>query len=636
MLNQLFLFKRYSAVFTALCVFIIYLFTLAPSVTQIDSGELASVQKTLGIAHPTGYPLFTIIGYLFLKIPFPATDIYKANLLAAIWCSLGVYLFIKTAQFLLTGISSLIVNNKLKNKNIAEEQKQRIETIKIILPSVLGGIVLAFSKTFWLQSTSVEVYSLQIFLFISIIYTTLQAYFSKDNNIFWWIWTAIALAFGFANHMTTILILPMIAILFFAKNKLTVPAFKRIVVMLTVFFPLLILFYSYLPIRASANPEINWGNVVNLENFWRHFTGKQYQVWLFESFDSAKKQFIYYVENLPSEIFIVNLGIILLGIISSYKFSKIIFHSFIITFIFSVLYSINYDIVDIDSYFLLSFIILCFFSVIGFQRILSGKQKYLNYAIAVILLSLTAAFQLLLNYNKTDQSDIYTFEDYTLSILKNTDPNSIIFSYQWDYFISPSYYFQFAEGIRKDIAVIDKELLRRSWYYNQINRSYPDVIKNIKPDIKLFLEALRPFERDENFDPNLLEKYFRTIMTKLVSENAGTRSFYIGLELIQNEMQSGEFSLPPGYQIVPDLLMFKVVKGNDYVPAKDPDFRIRIPVNGNKYTENIKRLVCTVLLYRVNYELFFGKNERAALYINKIKNDFPDFQIPHEILARIN
>ncbi|MFA7420189.1 MAG: DUF2723 domain-containing protein, partial [Melioribacteraceae bacterium] len=72
--------KKYYAFISALIVFIVYLFTLAPSVIQIDSGELATVQSTLGIAHPTGYPLFTIIGYLFLKLPLPFTKIYQANL----------------------------------------------------------------------------------------------------------------------------------------------------------------------------------------------------------------------------------------------------------------------------------------------------------------------------------------------------------------------------------------------------------------------------------------------------------------------------------------------------------------------------------------------------------------------------
>jgi hypothetical protein len=54
---------------SGLILFIIYLITLAPSVVQIDAGELAAVQATLGIAHPTGYPLFTIIGFLFSKLP---------------------------------------------------------------------------------------------------------------------------------------------------------------------------------------------------------------------------------------------------------------------------------------------------------------------------------------------------------------------------------------------------------------------------------------------------------------------------------------------------------------------------------------------------------------------------------------
>ena len=65
-----FLVKYYSLI-AGLLVAIVYLFTIAPSVIQIDSGELAAVQTTLGIAHPTGYPLFTIIGYLFLKLPLP-------------------------------------------------------------------------------------------------------------------------------------------------------------------------------------------------------------------------------------------------------------------------------------------------------------------------------------------------------------------------------------------------------------------------------------------------------------------------------------------------------------------------------------------------------------------------------------
>ena len=66
--------RKYFYLLTAFFVFVVYLFTIAPSVVQIDSGELAAVQITLGIAHPTGYPLFTIIGYFVF---FDSSSVHK-------------------------------------------------------------------------------------------------------------------------------------------------------------------------------------------------------------------------------------------------------------------------------------------------------------------------------------------------------------------------------------------------------------------------------------------------------------------------------------------------------------------------------------------------------------------------------
>ena len=61
-----YLLKKYYGILVSLIILAVYVYTLAPSVVHIDSGELATVQATLGIAHPTGYPLFTVVGYLFL------------------------------------------------------------------------------------------------------------------------------------------------------------------------------------------------------------------------------------------------------------------------------------------------------------------------------------------------------------------------------------------------------------------------------------------------------------------------------------------------------------------------------------------------------------------------------------------
>ncbi|OGU55902.1 MAG: hypothetical protein A2V66_18295, partial [Ignavibacteria bacterium RBG_13_36_8] len=580
---------------------------------------LATVQATLGIAHPTGYPLFTIIGYVFLSLPLPFTKIFLANSLAAILCSLTIVLFLKSLKIILHNIS--INQPKIKN----------IETVKICT-TIFSGLVLAFSETFWFQSTSVEVYSLQVFLIMSIIYLLLKTFYSSlesDYQKKGWYFLAIMLALGFSNHMTTILIIPGIAFLFFTKEKFNKDSFKKVSLMLLFFIPVLAIIYAYLPIRAAQNPILNWGNPVDLERFFRHFTGKQYQVWLFSSFTSAKQQLIYFIRNLPGEFTVFSLFFVIVGIIYSYKFFRKIFFFLMISFLVTVLYSINYDINDIDSYFLLAYLSLAFFSFFGLLKIFQFvSSKGLSNTICAIIIGLFVLVQFYWNFDKVDQSDIYTFEDYTKAVLSSTETNSVIFSYQWDYFISASYYFQFVENFRADVTVIDKELLRRSWYYRQLQTNNPEVLSGMHSEIIDFNNAIMPFERGEKYDSNLLEKYYRRIMTGLILKNIDERNYYIGPELVENELRRGEFSLPDGYTIVPQLFLFKITRGDEYVPAPDPNYHIRFPSRTNRYVEFIERIATTMLLNRTIYELRYDKIDRARIYIQKLKKEFPKYRIP--------
>ncbi len=644
--------KKYYAVITGLLVFIVYITTLAPSVVEIDSGELAAVQCTLGIAHPTGYPLFTILGYLFHLLPLPFSKIYQLNLLTSIWCSLGVGLFVYTSKLILDNINSFIPQKfiertKTENKKKKGKQDQpnhnlskfEIPEIKRYLAAVLGGLILAFSKTFWFQSTSVEVYSLQIFLFTLIILFLIKAYlykndFAKIKFINPWLVFAVILALGFSNHMTTLFVLPGVAYLYFDRNKFNKKSIYQIGLMLCVFIPVLILVYSYLPIRASQNPVLDWGNPNNLTRLLRHVEGDQYHVWLFSSTTAAEKQFSYFVSNLPNE-FIVSLFICLVGLIAAFIKARKFFYFILITFLFTVLYAINYDIKDIDSYFILAYISLAFFAVFGIVQLLSLlKLKEHPYAISLSLITIFIAVQIYFNYDNVNQSDVYTFEDYTKSVLNYCSKNSVVFSYEWDYFVSPSYYFQYAEHYRSDVTVVDKELLRRSWYYHQLNEDHPKLLKNMKPDVNSFLQALIPFESGGNFNSNLLETYYRKIMTDLVATNIDKRNYYISPELFENEMQKGQFVLPKGYTLVPDLLMFKVVKGNQYVPAPDPNFVIRFPKKRNFYINFIESQAGSMLARRALYELQYDKIDRAKIYVKKIKKDFPDYALP-EGLAEV-
>jgi hypothetical protein len=153
----------------------------------------------------------------------------------------------------------------------------------------------------------------------------------------------------------------------------------------------------------------------------------------------------------------------------------------------------------------------------------------------------------------------------------------------------------------------------------------------------MFLEALKPFEKDENYDAALLENLYRRIMTNLVSTNIDHYDFYVGPELFENEMKKGEFSLPEGYGLVPDGFLFKVVKNTEkYIPASLPDFDIRIPEKKDIYVENITNMfICPMLVRRALYEIQFDKVDKAKLYIEKIQKDFPGYRIPESILQAI-
>lgn len=635
--------KKYFALLTSISVFIIYLFTLAPSVIQIDSGELAAVQATLGIAHPTGYPLFTLLGYFFSLIPLPFTKIYQLNILAAIYTASAVGIFTLTSKFILDNLNTLnVIRNekpKKKSKSAAVTNSSEVNENNKIIFSVLAGLTLAFSKTFWFQSTSVEVYSLHLLLITLIIFLLLNAFVKESSKNFsvqnLWMVFALGLALGFTNHMTTLLILPGTAYLYFNKEKFTTVSFKRLAAMIFVFMILLVIVYSYLLIRASQNPQLNWGNPIDLERILRHISGFQYQVWLFSSSEAAKKQLEYFISNLPDEFFLTLL-LSIVGLFYSFSKARKFFIFNIITFLSTVLYSINYDISDIDSYFLLAYIALSFFVLFGMIKLYHFlNANKINTLAILVILCLFPLSQAIKSFPEVNQSKTVVYENYTKTLLNSVSDNAMILSYQWDYFISASYYFQFVEKFKPEIAIVDKELLRRSWYYVQLERNYPGLLKDIKTEVNLFLDALKPFERKEKYNAALLENLYRRIISNLISTNYDKREIYIGPEIFDNEIQRGEINLPEGYKLVPHLFLFKVVKTDDYVEAPLPDFKLNFSERKDKYQKALNSFVGLMMVRRAYYEAQFNQTERAKIYLKKVSEEFPHTPIPQQLQSLI-
>lgn len=111
----------------------LYLQTLAPSVAALfdDSLEFPLVVHRLAIAHPTGYPLYTLLGKLLALGPWQNVA-WAVNLLSALAGALTVCLV-----YLLT---------------------RRV--VRRRLPALAAAVALAVSPIFWSQAVVAEVYTL--------------------------------------------------------------------------------------------------------------------------------------------------------------------------------------------------------------------------------------------------------------------------------------------------------------------------------------------------------------------------------------------------------------------------------------------------------------------------------------------
>src|ERR1700682_5062745 len=66
----------------------LYRWTLAPTVTLVDSGELIVAAHSLGVAHPPGFPLYVMLAHLASLVPIGNVAV-RVNFASAIFAALA-------------------------------------------------------------------------------------------------------------------------------------------------------------------------------------------------------------------------------------------------------------------------------------------------------------------------------------------------------------------------------------------------------------------------------------------------------------------------------------------------------------------------------------------------------------------
>ncbi len=584
---------------------------------MIDTGELAAAIIEPGVAHATGYPLFTILGYLFMQLPladwFGMTLIRQANWFALLTTAAGVAMVAQVALLLI------------------RRSFPRLSPWSGYAASVMGALVFGGHRVVWFQSVSIEVYGLHILMLGLVLWALLLAW--QQQELKPWLLVAVALAFSFANHVSTIMLTPVIVYIFLNTWGFKVQGFRVLGFMLVLFFVLIGLLYSYLFIASSRAPLTNWGFIRDWASFKYHITGQQFSTWVFAK-GAAGKQFKVFIKSLLDFGGLAGILVLLASLVVLIAKGRTVAIVIGLAFMGCLLWAINYDIHDIESYFLLCYLSIAIMVGWAIAYILTLEKPF-KYAI-VGLLGLGLGTTLILGIKKNDYSSDYLFDAYAHDVLLPAKPNALILSKQWDHWVASSQYFQRGAGMRPDIMVIDKELLRRIWYLNYLEEKAGKYLTELGPLVTKFKIDLAPFEQGKPYDGNNLQAGYSAMISGLATTNYRKVAVYITPEMILDELPKGELKIPADIELVPMGLYLQALPADGvYKPSQWPTHLDRLfdkPVlQPTMYHKQATSIASIAIMWRAQYELRHQHQDLAKKWLALAKKVDPNIQPSPEL-----
>jgi len=222
-----------------------YLFFQSKSIHGGDGGDLVTAAWLWGVPHAPGYPLYTLIaGILVHLLPF-YTPAWRVSLISSFSSAAALSFF-------------WLLLKKLTKKNWL---------------SFLGTLTLAFVYPFWLYSEVPEVFALNNFFVIVLLYLGLQML--EKYSFKKLVLVSLIFGLGVSHHHTLALLVPSF-IYIFKRKKIKQKLSLRKTVVLASFFLLGTIFYLYPPLACKKAPLVCWDNPTNLKNFIRLITRADY------------------------------------------------------------------------------------------------------------------------------------------------------------------------------------------------------------------------------------------------------------------------------------------------------------------------------------------------------------------------
>ncbi len=444
---------RWVATGVALAALAVYWKTLAPGLTfehyGTDGGDLIAAAHTLGIPHPTGYPTFTLLAWLFTHLPL-GTIAFRTNLFSAVCASSAAGIVCRVVQILLP------------------------PDRRALVLSAASALSLAFSSLLWSQAVITEVYTL-LTLFAALLLWLLLRWRQGGGDRILWV-AALLLGLGLGNHLTLAAVAPSTMALLWPHRRrwlrfqTLAPAAGFLTAGLCI--------YLYLPIAASRQPPVNWGYPRTWDRFLWVITAREYRVLVFRlAPEMIGSRLSSWSQLLGHQFGWWGLAIAIAGLWRAVQRDRA-FALFTMTWTALIAsYAFFYGVADSHVFLLPAFLLTSTWWGIGAYYLVTIVHRLRPRLVNLALAGLAALplVSVARHWRETDLSDDWSAHIYAQRVLDEADSHGLLIV-RGEMPTFAAWYAAYAERRRTDVAVINGSLLVHEWYRDHLRGLYPDLV----------------------------------------------------------------------------------------------------------------------------------------------------------------
>lgn len=452
----------------------VYALTLGRTVPAGDSGELIAAAWVGGVAHPPGYPVFTMVGWLATHL-VPVSPALVMNALSALWHAL-------TVGALTILVARLVEPSWPGGKN----------RFPAASAGGIAGLALALSPVFWLYSLVAEVFPLNDLFGVLLLLLAIEWYRNPERTrLIWGI--GLVAGLGLAHQQTIVTLAPGVAVLFVgalrrawtSRDRSVRASSRRHLAMGVGLGVLGLCTYLYLPLAASADPVVNWGDPDSPGRFIEVVARQSYG-----TFDlvaggergSAAENLGLYLADLWRAFTPIGVVIALAGVVWLWRRYRVEAWALLLAWFVAGPVFVLYARAPLDDpvtvgilerFYLLSSVVVALFLGVGvfwIVRVLRPRALVSIVTMSALVAgigALTAA-----RWGGVDQSDNRVADTYARDVLDELPDDALLLMRGDENFTSVGY-MQFVEGLRPDVVAADTELMKLPNYVRDLERRHP-------------------------------------------------------------------------------------------------------------------------------------------------------------------